>query len=52
MFVATLLLCPVGVAALFAFALFADRAFRRAGLEKAPAIAHPEVQNRRDVERR
>ncbi len=37
MFVAALLLCPVGVAALFAFALYADKVFRRGSRQTAPA---------------
>ncbi|VXB26923.1 conserved hypothetical protein [Burkholderia sp. 8Y] len=52
MFVATLLLCPVGVAALFAFALYADKIFRRGDLQKAPAVAHTDAPGRPDFDRR
>jgi hypothetical protein len=46
MFVAVLLLCPVGIAALFAFALFADKVFHNARLPKAPTAVIPQVPRR------
>ncbi|WP_244849367.1 hypothetical protein [Caballeronia sp. SL2Y3] len=46
MFVAALLLCPVGVAALFAFALYAEKVFRRGSSQKAPAPVRSETRRR------
>jgi hypothetical protein len=46
MFVAALLLCPVGVAALFAFALYADKVFRRGSRQKPPASMRLETTQR------
>ncbi|MDR5739662.1 hypothetical protein [Caballeronia sp. LZ016] len=52
MFVALLLLCPVGIAALFAFSLFADKVFHDARLPKPPALLVPQVPRRLKVRRR
>ncbi|QSN62954.1 MULTISPECIES: hypothetical protein [unclassified Caballeronia] len=44
MFVTALLLCPVGVAALFAFALYADKVFRRGSRQKPAPIRFEPTQ--------
>ncbi|MDR5802109.1 hypothetical protein [Caballeronia sp. LZ001] len=46
MFVAILLFSPIGIAALFAFAMFADRAFHDQHLERSGTAVHPETPRR------
>jgi len=52
MFVAALLLFPVGLAALVAFAMYANKPFREAHCIRASAAAVPESRHRPKLRQR
>ncbi|WP_250453347.1 hypothetical protein [Caballeronia sp. ATUFL_M2_KS44] len=52
MFVAFLLLFPVGVAAIFALAMFADKVLHDTRMPKSAADAAPEAERRVKLRRR